>query len=107
MTNGNTKGIADRFSRRCYNNDTGIGASLMAELQVRQAALDDTCAISSLFRARIGVWQRLDANGRVEDKPYEALTIYERWLHGGAWMSIETAAIQLNELLSGAGISLV
>lgn len=49
--------------------------------------------ISALFRARIGVWQRLDETGRVEDMPYEALTLVERWLHGGAWMSIETGAI--------------
>lgn len=79
----------------------------MAELHVRQATLDDTAAISNLFRERIGVWQRLDHRGHVEDVPYEALTIYERWLHGGAWMSIETAAIHLNHLLLGAGIPLV
>ncbi len=76
-------------------------------IQVRQAELDDTGAISALFRGRIGVWQRLTPQGRVEDVPYEALTIYERWLHGGAWMSVETGAIFLNHLLSGAGIALV
>ncbi len=74
---------------------------------VRQASLDDTDAISRLFRARIPVWQRIDAGGRVEDVPYDALTIYERWTHGGPWMSVETCAILLNHLLMGAGIPLV
>jgi hypothetical protein len=76
-------------------------------MDIRQARLDDAGAISALFRAGIGAWQRLNAQGRVEDVPYEALSIYERWLHGGAWMSIETSAIFLNHLLLGAGLPLV
>jgi GNAT superfamily N-acetyltransferase len=79
----------------------------MADIQVRQATLDDTQAISRLFQARIPVWQRMSSSGQVESVSHMALTIYERWLHGGAWMSIETAAIQLSRLLSGAGIALV
>ncbi len=75
--------------------------------QVRPAALDDTTAISGLFRSHITVWQRVGAGGAVEDVPYEHLTIYERWLHGGAWMSVETGAIQLSHLLRGAGVALV
>ncbi|HLU12077.1 MAG TPA: hypothetical protein VK003_20545 [Oceanobacillus sp.] len=76
-------------------------------MDIRQAALDDTEAISARFRAEIGVWQRLNEQGRVEDVPYEALSVYERWLHGGAWMSVETGAIFLNHLLLGAGLPLV
>ncbi len=79
----------------------------MADIQVRQATLDDTDAISRLFRSRIQVWQRLDEHNRVQTVPHESLTIYERWLHGGAWMSIETGAIHLSHLLSGAGLALV
>ncbi len=79
----------------------------MAELQVRQATLDDTDAISRLFRSQIQVWQRLDEQNRVQTVPHESLTIYERWLHGGAWMSIETGAIHLSHLLSGAGLAFV
>ncbi len=79
----------------------------MSELNIRPARLDDTAAISALFQARIGVWQRLDSGGRVEDVPYAALTLYERWLHGGAWMSVETGAIHLSHLLRGAGLALV
>jgi GNAT superfamily N-acetyltransferase len=74
---------------------------------LRQATLDDTQAISTLFRSHISVWQRLTGQGHVEDVPYETLTIYERWLHGGPWMSPETGAIQLNHLLLGAGLPVV
>src|SRR5688572_26029716 len=76
-------------------------------MRVRLATLQDTSAISHLFCARVGRWQRLDAQGRGEDVPYEALTLYERWSHGGPWLSIETAAIWLNQLLGGAAIPLV
>lgn len=79
----------------------------MTDATVRLATLDDTAAICRLFRAPIAVWQRLDADGRVEDVRYDDLTIYERWLHGGSWMSLETAAIQLGQLLGGAGLALV
>jgi hypothetical protein len=76
-------------------------------MPVRFARLDDTQAIVTLFCARIPTWQRLDANGRVQDVPYNELSLYERWQHGGAWMSPETGAIFLNHLLLGAGIPLV
>lgn len=72
-------------------------------MPIRQPTLDDTQAISSLFQSKIDRWQRMDEQGQVEDLPYEQLTIYERWLHGGAWMSIETGAIWLSHLLGGAG----
>jgi hypothetical protein len=75
--------------------------------QLRPAALDDTRAIVALFTAQIGVWQRIDAHGQVENVAYESLRLYERWLHGGAWMSIETGAVHLNHLLSGNGIPMV
>lgn len=78
---------------------------------VRQAILEDTKAISALHHAHISVWQRLDEGGRVQDVAYDALSLYERWLHGGswqgAWMSVETGAIFLNHLLLGAGLPLV
>lgn len=76
-------------------------------IDVRRAGLDDSGAVSALFCARIPVWQRINPQGQVENVPYEALTVYERWLHGGPWMSIETCAILLNHLLMGAGVALV
>lgn len=74
---------------------------------VRQATLDDARGIVALFSERVSVWQRLNARGRVEDLPYDALSIYERWLHGGAWMSLETGAIWLSHVLSGDGLAYV
>jgi GNAT superfamily N-acetyltransferase len=79
----------------------------MASIHVRSAALDDTLAISALWRSHITVWQRVNPEAKVEDVAYDALTIYERWQHGGPWMSVETAAIHLSHLLRGAGIPLV
>lgn len=81
--------------------------NMMTSIEVRQAGLDDSGAISALFCAQIPTWQRMNARGQVEDVPYEELTIYERWLHGGPWMSIETGAIHLHHLLLGAGLPLV
>jgi hypothetical protein len=74
---------------------------------IRHATLDDSAGITKLFRSGIETWQRMDAQGRVLDLPYEELRIYERWLHGGAWMSLETGAIWLNHLLGGAGMPFV
>ena len=76
-------------------------------MQVRQATLDDTRQIVALFVSRIPVWQRFTADGQVEDLPYDELTIYERWLHGGAWMTLETGAIWLSHILSGSGFAYV
>lgn len=81
-------------------------------ITVRPARLDDTRAISALFRAWISVWQRLTLRGQVETVSYDDLSLYERWSHGsathsGAWMSLETAAIHLSRLLRGAGLAYV
>lgn len=40
-------------------------------IEVRQAKLDDTQQISQLFRERVDVWQRFNAEGQVESPPYE------------------------------------
>jgi hypothetical protein len=79
----------------------------MTDFTIRQALLDDAEPISQLFRARISVWQRLDARGQVENLPQEQLNVYERWTHGGPWMTVETAAVLLGRLLRGAGLPLV
>jgi hypothetical protein len=76
-------------------------------ITVRTARLEDCERIASLAQAHISTWQHWDTQGRVEDVSYSGLTIYERWLHGGAWMSFETSAIHLGRLLLGAGIALV
>lgn len=79
----------------------------MAEITVRPALLDNTNAISALFRATISIWQRINPHGQVESLPYGELSVYERWTHGGAWMSVETGAVHLSRLLRGVGVALV
>lgn len=76
-------------------------------MQIRPAILDDTRAIGALFRSRITAWQRQREDGQIEDVEYESLSVYERWLHGGAWMAVETGAVFLNHLLLGAGVPMV
>lgn len=74
---------------------------------IRQAVLDNTRAISKLYRASIKRWQRMTDDGHIEDLSYEDLSIYERWLHGGTWMSTETGALWLSHLASGNGLSFI
>ena len=76
-------------------------------MQIRQAQLDDTQIITELFCLGVEKWQRINEQGHVEDLPYEALKITDRWLHGGAWMSVETAAIWLSHLLRVQALPLV
>lgn len=76
-------------------------------ITVRPVQLEDCEQIAALAQAQISIWQRWDARGRVEDVTYSALSIYERWLHGGVWMSLETGAIHLGRLLLGAGFAWV
>lgn len=76
-------------------------------MSIRPAILDDSAAISNLFCRHVQRWQRMTDGGQVEDVAYDNLSIYERWLHGGAWMSVETGAIWLNHLLRVEGIALV
>ena len=76
-------------------------------MQVRQAILDDTHRIIELFKADIPRWQRINTEGQVEDLPYDDLTVYERWLHGGPWMTLETASIWLNHLLRSGVLPMV
>ncbi len=75
---------------------------------VRLATLADTTAIVDIHKSHQIAWERLDAaTGQLVMAPYEALDLYERWQHGGPWMSIETGAVHLNRLLAGSGVPLV
>jgi len=74
---------------------------------IRPATLDDAQAITRLACAAVPRWQKLNANGLAEDVPYESLSIYERWQHGGPWLSIETAVLWLSHLLRGGGLPLI
>ena len=76
-------------------------------MAIRKAILDDTLGITQLFTSDVDRWQRMDEQGRVEDLPYADLSIYERWLHGGAWMSVETGAIWLSHVVRVGGLVFV
>ena len=77
-------------------------------ITVRLATLADTTAIVDLHKSHQATWERLDAaTGQVVAADYEELDLYERWQHGGPWMSIETGAVHLNRLLAGSGVPLV
>jgi GNAT superfamily N-acetyltransferase len=76
-------------------------------ITVRLATLADTLAITEIHKSDVAQWERISADGSLTPTAYDALSLYERWQHGGAWMSVETCAVHLHRLLSGAGFPLV
>ena len=76
-------------------------------ITIRLATLQDTAAICAIHASYITAWQRVNADGQLVNAGYEDLTLFERWLHGGHWLSMEMAAIHLNRLLAGGGTVLV
>jgi len=68
----------------------------MKEIVVRPAMLSDAAAITAIHCSNVETWRR---GGRGEPVPYEALSLHDRWLHGGPWMSVETCAVHLNRWL--------
>lgn len=80
----------------------------MSQITVRQATLADAASISALHKATIGTWHRRTPDGAWVPAPYEELTLFERWLNGGPWASVEMCAVHLANLLRGTdGIPLV
>lgn len=80
----------------------------MSQITVRQATLADTASISALHNATIATWTRCDPDGQMVPAPYDELTLFERWLVGGPWASVEMCAVHLANLLRGnEGIPLV
>jgi len=71
------------------------------EILVRQATLADTYAITDIHCANVsgGVFTRRNSDGTRTPTPYESLTLFERYLNGGPWMSVETCAVWLAYLL--------
>jgi GNAT superfamily N-acetyltransferase len=73
---------------------------------VREARLDDVAAICEVHKSDTPRWTRRGPSGETE-VAYEQLTLRERWLHGGPWMSPETCAPYLNALLLSGQTALV
>lgn len=80
----------------------------MSQITVRQATLADAAHITALVNATIDAWTRRDFTGEAIPTPYADLSLYERWLVGGPWTSVEMCAVHLANLLRGSdGIPLV
>ncbi|NDJ86791.1 MAG: hypothetical protein GYB66_12970 [Chloroflexi bacterium] len=73
----------------------------MAEIVVRQARLADTHAITDLHCSTVeeGVFTRRNSDGTRTPVPYEELSLFERFMNGGPWMSVETCAVWIAHLL--------
>ena len=67
-------------------------------IRVRVASLDDVKGIVEVHCSSISRWVRY-INGREVEARYDDLTVAERWSHGGPWMSVETCAVHINNLL--------
>ena len=65
---------------------------------VREATLDDTQDI---------VGTHLTNPDRPFDRPIEELSVAERYSYGGPWMSVESCAIHLNNMLAWGYVPLV
>ncbi|ALV62926.1 hypothetical protein ADU37_CDS12270 [Thermococcus sp. 2319x1] len=65
-------------------------------MRVRIARLDDCKAIVDVHCSGVERWIKKSGGGEAS---YEELSIEERYLHGGPWMSVETCAIHINNLL--------
>jgi ribosomal protein S18 acetylase RimI-like enzyme len=65
---------------------------------IRLARLDDATAITGIHLSHVPQWYR-EVGGEHCEVGYAALTLDERYGFGGQWMSTETCAIHLNNLL--------
>jgi GNAT superfamily N-acetyltransferase len=80
----------------------------MSQITVRQATLADAASISALHNATISTWRRRTPDGEWVPADYDELTLFERWMNGGPWASVEMCAVHLANLLRGSdGIPLV
>lgn len=73
----------------------------MTDIFVRQAILADTHAITDIHCSMVEgqVFTRRNPDGTRTPVPYEELTLFERFMNGGPWMSVETCAVWLAHLL--------
>jgi GNAT superfamily N-acetyltransferase len=80
----------------------------MSQITVRQATLADASSITALTLANVDTWTRPTLPGESIPADYADLTLFERWLNGGPWASVEMCAVHLANLLRGSdGIPLV
>jgi len=75
-------------------------------LEIRIASLDDVKGITEVHCSDVDKWYKWEGDKKVEAS-YGELSVEERFLHGGPWMSIETCAIHLNYVLNSRQYPLV
>ncbi|CAJ37922.1 GNAT family N-acetyltransferase [Methanocella arvoryzae] len=68
------------------------------KLTFRLARLDDAAAICEVHKSHVFNWYRI-VDSEQFDVEYDHLSVEDRWGFGGPWMSPETCAIHLNNLL--------
>lgn len=73
-------------------------------MNIRIAKLEDAKGIVEVHCSGVEKWIKKDDN---REATYEELSIKDRYLHGGPWMSIETCAVHLNSLLLEGQIPIV
>ncbi len=76
----------------------------MTEMHVRPASVDDAAAITAIHCSHVDTWRQ---GGKGELRPYESLTLDERWLHGGPWMSVDSCTTHLARLQQAGWMVLV
>lgn len=74
----------------------------MSQITVRQATLADAASITALHNATISTWIRRQPSGETVPAEYDDLILFERWLVGGPWASVEMCAVHLANLLRGS-----
>ncbi len=74
----------------------------MSQITVRQATLADATSITALANAAIPAWTRRTPAGELIPASYEDLSLFERWLNGGPWASVEMTAVHIANLLRGS-----
>lgn len=62
-------------------------------MDIRIAKLEDTNGVVEVHCSDVEEWYHYENGQRREPDSYDNLTLKERYLHGGPWMSIETCAI--------------
>lgn len=79
---------------------------IFPDMRIRVATLKDCNALTTVHCSDITTWYRHVDDQKIEDT-YENLSLWDRYLIGGPWMSPETCAIYLNYMLSSGQYPLV
>lgn len=74
------------------SNDT------VKDVKIRPARLEDASQVCDVHRSHVDRWYRI-LGSEMHEVGYGSLSIGERWGFGGPWMSTETCAIHLNNML--------